>query len=485
MKKTLPIIIIILIIVGFGVAWKITKKEVPVSVVTNFAECAAAGNPVMESYPRQCRHGNQTFREEIGNEFEKKDLIRIDSPRPNQIISSPLSIKGQARGNWFFEASFPVVLTNWDGLIIAQGIATAKGEWMTTNFVPFEAILTFTVDTNTYSNNGTLILKKDNPSGIPANDDALEIPVMFAGVTSPPKACSQEAKLCSDGSAVGRTGPNCEFAKCPGVTSKPATECTKDSDCPSSQYICQETQGTGTVCPSTDPTCVPTHSVIAGECKFKAGNRCTADLDCASGNVCSKNVCTSPIGRQCTGPSDTSCPTDFTCVQSCGPPVVRYPDDTPPSYFCQLSGYVRMCPICLAKNTLIDTPLGGIVVQDLVKGARVWTVNNSGKRVIGTVIETSKTPVPSNHKVVKLALDDGRTLFVSPGHPTIDGRMVGDLALGDMYDGAWVVSIDRVDYREGFTYDILSSGETGFYFANDILLDSTLRPQASVLLDKK
>jgi|SRR3989344_8676138 len=28
-------------------------------------------------------------------------------------------------------------------------------------------------------------------------------------------ACTQEAKLCPDGSAVGRTGPNCEFAKCP------------------------------------------------------------------------------------------------------------------------------------------------------------------------------------------------------------------------------------------------------------------------------
>lgn len=28
-------------------------------------------------------------------------------------------------------------------------------------------------------------------------------------------ACTQEAKLCSDGSAVGRTGPSCEFAPCP------------------------------------------------------------------------------------------------------------------------------------------------------------------------------------------------------------------------------------------------------------------------------
>lgn len=31
--------------------------------------------------------------------------------------------------------------------------------------------------------------------------------------------CTQEAMLCPDGSYVGRTGPNCEFAICPGVNS--------------------------------------------------------------------------------------------------------------------------------------------------------------------------------------------------------------------------------------------------------------------------
>jgi hypothetical protein len=31
-----------------------------------------------------------------------------------------------------------------------------------------------------------------------------------------PTACTLDAKLCPDGTAVGRTGPNCEFAKCPG-----------------------------------------------------------------------------------------------------------------------------------------------------------------------------------------------------------------------------------------------------------------------------
>jgi hypothetical protein len=35
---------------------------------------------------------------------------------------------------------------------------------------------------------------------------------------APPQqtACTTEAKLCPDGSSVGRTGPNCEFAACPG-----------------------------------------------------------------------------------------------------------------------------------------------------------------------------------------------------------------------------------------------------------------------------
>lgn len=107
------------------------------------------------------------------------DIIRLESPRPEQQISSPLTITGEARGNWFFEASFPVFLTDWDGLIIAQGIATAKGDWMTADFVPFEATLNFTVDKDVYSRRGTLILQKDNPSGLPEHDDALEITINF------------------------------------------------------------------------------------------------------------------------------------------------------------------------------------------------------------------------------------------------------------------------------------------------------------------
>jgi hypothetical protein len=295
-------------------------------------------------------------------------------------------------------------------------------------------------------------------------------------------ACTEEAKICPDRSAVGRTGPNCEFAKCPTTYPPPVTLCTKDSDCPSSQYVCQEIQGMGTACPSTDPSCVPTHTIIQGECKLKEGNRCSADADCAAGNLCHKNICVSPIGKQCGGPNDMSCPADFECVQGCGPPVAQQ-DDPPPPYFCELKGYERPCPICLAKNTFIDTPRGAMPVQDIQKGTLVWTLTASGMRVPEVVVETGMTPVSRAHKIIELVLDDGRMLSVSPGHPTIDSRTAGSLSAGDSYDGARVVSTHRVLYDDEATYDILPSGETGFYFANGILFGSTLFVPATSALD--
>ncbi len=104
------------------------------------------------------------------------ELITVSSPVPNQLISSPLKITGQDRGNWFFEASAPVELIDANGNKIAQGNITTKGDWMTTEFVPFTATLTFTKPTTT---SGKLIFRKDNPSGLPENDDQIEIPITF------------------------------------------------------------------------------------------------------------------------------------------------------------------------------------------------------------------------------------------------------------------------------------------------------------------
>ncbi len=116
--------------------------------------------------------------EEPCEEGTQTSLVKLTSPTDGQEIQSPLTVEGEASGSWFFEGDFPVILTDWDGRIIAQGIATAEGDWMTENYVPFKATLEFTPDT-TVSNRGSLILKKDNPSGLPQYDDAFEITVFF------------------------------------------------------------------------------------------------------------------------------------------------------------------------------------------------------------------------------------------------------------------------------------------------------------------
>jgi hypothetical protein len=105
--------------------------------------------------------------------------IKIDTPSSNQVISSPLEITGQALGNWYFEASFPVKLIDDKGQIIAQGPATAQSDWMTTDMVPFKAELKFSGVTSTL---GMLIFANDNPSGLPENEKQLGVPVRFNNI---------------------------------------------------------------------------------------------------------------------------------------------------------------------------------------------------------------------------------------------------------------------------------------------------------------
>ena len=101
----------------------------------------------------------------------KADLIRVAMPGPGEEIKSPFIAKGEARGYWFFEASFPVKLFDGNGKEIAMGIAQAEKEWMTTEFVPFSAPLTFAKPSTA---EGILVFEKDNPSGLPEHADALE-----------------------------------------------------------------------------------------------------------------------------------------------------------------------------------------------------------------------------------------------------------------------------------------------------------------------
>lgn len=174
--RALSIVFVIIIFSGF-LAYKNVENNNKEIIVTNFDECVSAGNAVIESYPEQCNNGKQNFVRNIGNELEKIDLVRINYPRPNTEIESPLRIDGEARGFWFFEGSFPVILKDSEGAVVGRGFTIAKGEWMTEEFVSFTAELIF--DKPTTLEKGILILQKNNVSDIREYDDMLQIPVSF------------------------------------------------------------------------------------------------------------------------------------------------------------------------------------------------------------------------------------------------------------------------------------------------------------------
>jgi len=107
----------------------------------------------------------------------RHEFIMVESPKPGAVIRSPLKVRGQARGTWFFEGDFPLVLKDAKGRILARGFVTARGQWMTKEFVPFEGTLNFKEPAA--AGRGILVFKKDNPSDRPELDDSLELPVHF------------------------------------------------------------------------------------------------------------------------------------------------------------------------------------------------------------------------------------------------------------------------------------------------------------------
>lgn len=112
---------------------------------------------------------------EILNAY-KRNVIWVESPLPNDTVINPITITGWAKGNWYFEASFPIKVLDANGKVLGQVAATAQGDWMVDEYVQFMASLQFSTPTTT---TGTLVLEKDNPSGLPQNVDELRIPITF------------------------------------------------------------------------------------------------------------------------------------------------------------------------------------------------------------------------------------------------------------------------------------------------------------------
>lgn len=149
--------------------------------ILSFTDCERAGYPVMESHPRRCAlPDGRVFAEEIKVEpvyqNSSADMIVVENPHPGGVVGKEFVVTGMARGSWFFEASFPIEVIGADGNVIAGSFATAESDWMTTEFVEFKSEI---IDLpSAYLGPATLIVRKDNASGLPEHDASVSIPIV-------------------------------------------------------------------------------------------------------------------------------------------------------------------------------------------------------------------------------------------------------------------------------------------------------------------
>lgn len=191
-RKTLSVVAIVLVAGALAVlayVW-VQQSDDTNSNIKSFEECVEAGNPVMESSPRQCHDeaSGRTHTEATDSQSESAELatrqyksakgvtIEIDDWAEGRQISSPLTITGKVPGSWSHEGSFPIDLVYEGDIGLPGTTAELGGDWMTDELVSFAATLSFDEE-RLEGKDITIVIHNANPSGMPANDDSLALKV--------------------------------------------------------------------------------------------------------------------------------------------------------------------------------------------------------------------------------------------------------------------------------------------------------------------
>jgi Immunoglobulin-like domain of bacterial spore germination len=177
-KTTIQIsILIVLIIIALGLyAYRSSFESIQPTISTPVPETPVA-SVVKDTPPTQTSATSTT--KAIYIPASAANEIRVTSPIVGATLhpNVPIKISGEALGRWYFEASFPIELTDAQGAIISKGVATAQSTWMVPGFVPFTGTLGY--NQQRLGSRGYVILRRDNPSDFRVNDASIKIPVIF------------------------------------------------------------------------------------------------------------------------------------------------------------------------------------------------------------------------------------------------------------------------------------------------------------------
>jgi len=205
-------------------------------------------------------------------------------------------------------------------------------------------------------------------------------------------------------------------------------------------------------------------TVDAGpRCAMRTLGACDAPLECLgcpAGGPLMNFLCT------------TGCTGDDDCTDDARPRCNR-PEAAGSAGICTPAEFVcAWGAICAAPDTPIATPEGERAIASLQPGELVYSMHE-GALVAVPILRVGSTHV-RDHRVMRVRLESGVELLVSPGHPTAEGGLFADLAAGDPLGDARVAEVEEVPYPHEATYDILPASDTGSYVAGGALIGSTL-----------
>lgn len=175
-----PVALLVLVVAGAAVygmySWQQSKIDKNSQQVTGLNRQITTLNQQIVELNTQLQAAKQNLQPSTAHVSAKGVKINVWLPIKDSKLTSPLIVVGQVPGNWSFEASFPIQLKDGQGNVIAHAPAQLLGDWMTDQLVPFTIKLEYP---STATGSGSLVLQKDNPSGLSQNDDSLVIPIKF------------------------------------------------------------------------------------------------------------------------------------------------------------------------------------------------------------------------------------------------------------------------------------------------------------------
>lgn len=206
------------------------SKEIRVRSISNFEECVVSGYPIMDSYPQQCATPDgRTFVEELPKPnitaVPSNDEVRVYSPIELSYVNSPMYIEGDALGSWYWEGTFNIELRSQNGDVIGSTLAQTEEDWMQEGYVRFTATMVYDTDEKI----GDLVFIKENPPGLPENDDEYSISVYLSQSTSADgciiTGCS--GQICSD----EEVATTCEYKNYYGCYASATCERQSNGQC--------------------------------------------------------------------------------------------------------------------------------------------------------------------------------------------------------------------------------------------------------------